>query len=210
MRNRISIHEHNVADNQSDSFLNVIHDAPFRVSRKDASYRIFADEGREHFFNYVDWLGLAKDQKMVVLSSRHHYYYDAEEMKSVRTVVNLKDLNNIRQAKKFIHSIFHIMNPKSYFVGCFVDNKKQSGNGLKDKPSDYHPEKESVAVQNNVSSRSSFLNMLLSFMDSKTNNSLSRRDVTLLLGDCGFKVLDMTELDGITYFCAQKLLPAAN
>ena len=47
-------------------------------------------------------------------------------------------------------------------------------------------------------------------MDSKTNKYLSRRDVTSLLSDRGFKVLDMTELNGLTYFCAQKLLPVVN
>jgi hypothetical protein len=47
--------------------------------------------------------------------------------------------------------------------------------------------------------------MLYSLMDSKTNKYMSGRIVTLLLEDHGFKVLDMTELNGLTYFCAQKV-----
>jgi len=47
-------------------------------------------------------------------------------------------------------------------------------------------------------------------MDSKTNNYLSGRSVSLLLENHGFKILNMTELNGRTYFCAQKVLTADN
>lgn len=210
MRNRISIHEQETANNQGDSFLNAIRVSQLKPGVKDALFKIFADEGREHFFNYVDWLGFAKDPNLVVLSSMHHYYYDEEEMKRARTVVNMKELNQIKRTASFIHSIFHIMQPKGYFIGCFVDNKKKNGFTLKDKTLDYHSEKNSQAVENGIISRYPFLNRIFGYMDSKTNKYLSRRDVTSLLSDRGFKVLDMTELNGLTYFCAQKLLPVVN
>ena len=47
-------------------------------------------------------------------------------------------------------------------------------------------------------------------IDSKTNKYMSERSVSLLLGEHGFKVLDMTEIDGLTYFCAQSLRTADN
>jgi len=46
--------------------------------------------------------------------------------------------------------------------------------------------------------------MLYSMIDSKTNKYMSERSVSLLLEDNGFKVFDMTELNGLTYFLAQK------
>ena len=124
MRNRITIYEQERANNPGNSSLNALRVSKSEPVVVDTPYAIFAEEGREHFFNYVEWLGLDKDPNLVVLSSRHHYYYDEEEMKSVTTVVNLKELNFIKETTNFIHSIFHIMPSKSYFVGCFIDNKK--------------------------------------------------------------------------------------
>ena len=210
MRNRITIYEQEIANNPGNSSVNALRVSPFEPVVKDTPYTIFAEEGREHFFNYVEWLGLDKDPNLVVLSSLHHYYYDAEEMKSVTTVVNLKELNYIKQTTSFLHSIFHIMPSRSYFVGCFVDNKKQNGFALRNTSSDYHSRRNSQAVENGILSSIPFLNMIFSFMDAKTNKYLSSRDVTLLLSDHGFKVLDITELNGITYFCAQKLQTTEN
>jgi hypothetical protein len=45
-------------------------------------------------------------------------------------------------------------------------------------------------------------------LDSRTDKYLKGVNITLLLEDLGFKVLDMTELNGLTYFCAQKCSPA--
>jgi len=47
-------------------------------------------------------------------------------------------------------------------------------------------------------------------IDSKTNKYMSERSVSMLLTEHGFKVLDMTDLDGLTYFCAQSLRSADN
>ena len=42
-------------------------------------------------------------------------------------------------------------------------------------------------------------------MDSKTDAYLSEKSVTFMLGSYGFKVMDMTEFNGLTYFHAQKV-----
>ena len=52
--------------------------------------------------------------------------------------------------------------------------------------------------------------MIYNMIDSKTNKYMSERSVTMLLMENGFKVLNMTELDGLTYFCAQSLRSADN
>ncbi|RPI76099.1 MAG: hypothetical protein EHM47_00690 [Ignavibacteriales bacterium] len=53
-------------------------------------------EGGESFYNYVDWIGLIKDPDLIVLSAVHHYYFDNEDMKNINTVINLKQLNIIK------------------------------------------------------------------------------------------------------------------
>jgi hypothetical protein len=166
---------------------------------------ILITEGGENFYNYVDWLGLAKDPNLVVLSSRHHYYYDAEEMNNVKTVINLKELNQIKQIKRFLHSSFHIMPQKSNFIGCFVDNKKTNGYILRIDSSAYHDNKSFDEIENGIVSQNPFLNMLYGIMDSKTNNYMSKRSVSLLLEGQGCKVMDMTDLNGLTYFHSQKI-----
>lgn len=210
MRNRIIIQEYKVADNQSNNSLNAIRVSQLKPGIKDLLFKVFAEEGRENFFNYIDWLGFARDPNLVVLSSMHHYYYDEEEMKRAKTLVSMRELNKIKHTNSYIHSIFNIMQPKSYFIGCFVDNKKLTGFVFKDKSSENQSERDSQALENGIISRYPLLNMIFRYLDSKTNKYLSGKEVTSLLSDHGFKVLDMTELDGITYFCAQKLPSVVN
>jgi len=167
-------------------------------------------ENCENFTKYIERLDLSKDPNLVVLSSQHHYYYDADEMTNVKTIINLKELNQIKQLKDFLHSIYHILPPKCNFIGCFVNNKKQSGFVLNTSPSDSYYKRNSDAIENGIVSSSPFLNMLFNMIDSKTNKYMSERSVSLLLGEYGFKVLDMTEMDGLTYFCAQSLRTADN
>ncbi len=165
--------------------------------------KMLTSEGNESFKNYIEWLGLAKDPKLVVLSSVHHYYYDAEELKNIKTVVNLKELNQIKDINSLIHSMFLILPSRCYFLGCFSDSRKQSLFSFRGKNSVRDSEKQSEEVKNGIVSRIPILNTIFTFLDAKTNKYLSGNQVAILLENNGFKVIDMTELDGLTYFCAQ-------
>jgi hypothetical protein len=53
--------------------------------------------------------------------------------------------------------------------------------------------------------------MIYDFMDSRTNNrNMTSRSVSLLLESNGMKIIDLTEINGITFFCAQKVSAAAD
>jgi hypothetical protein len=162
------------------------------------------------FSNYLEWLGLSRDPKLVVLSSVHHYYYDAEEMKNVKTVVNLKELNYIKDISSFLHSMFLILPPKSFLLGCFADNKKQGIFSFRERKTMSGSDKEDEEIKNGIVSRVPILNTLFTFLDAKTFNYLSRSNVSLLLENNGFKVADMTELNGLTYFCSQNQRTTGN
>jgi hypothetical protein len=209
MRDSITIDNLDVINNQRINVLVNLSSTAIDLDKSNPVLRIITTES-ENFAKYIDLLGLAKDPNLVVLSSQHHYYYDAEEMTNVRTVINLKELNQIKQLKNFLHSIFHTLPPNCNFIGCFVNNKKQNGFVLGAGPSDFYYKRNSDAIENGIVSSSPFLNMLYNMIDSKTNKYLSERSVSLLLGEYGFKVLNMTELDGLTYFCAQSLSTADN
>ena len=210
MRNSITIDKLDVIYNQRINTLVNLGSSSIDLGRSNPVLRTLTNEEGENFANYIEQLGLAKDPDLVVLSSLHHYYYDAEEMINVKTVVNLKELNQVKQLKDFLHSIFHILPPDCNLIGCFVNNKKQSGFILNTSPSDSYYKRNSDDIENGIASSSPFLNMIYNMIDSKTNKYMSERSVSLLLEEHGFKVLDMTENDGLTYFCAQSLRTADN
>jgi hypothetical protein len=162
-------------------------------------------EGGEGFYNYVDSLGFSNDCNLIVLSSKHHYYYDSEEISKAKTVVNLKELNRIKEIKGLLHSHLQILPQKCNFVGCFVNSKKNDRFGLKKGATPKEKVMNSDDIELGILSRFPFLNMLYSLVDSKTNNYLSEESVASMLGVHGFKVIDMKEVDGLTFFHSQKV-----
>jgi len=210
MRNSVTIDKIEATNNQMINSLLNLGETSTELGRNNAIFRTLTNEEGDNFVNYIEQLDLVKDPNMVVLSSLHHYYYDAEEMIGIKTVINLKELNQVKQLKDFLHSIFHILPAGCNLIGCFVNNKKQSGFVLNTSPSDSYYRRNSDAIENGIASSSPFLNMIYNLIDSKSNKYMSERSVSGLLREHGFKVLDMTELDGLTYFCAQSLRTADN
>lgn len=163
-----------------------------------------AEEGHENYYNYLDWLGLAKGLDFLILTSSHHYYFENEDLKAIKTVVNLEKLNNIKGIKDFLHSIYHVLPKKCYFIGSFIDNKNY--NGIFSFTKKYHDgiAGRVVNLEKNIGQWSSFLYMAYHLFDSKTNRYMTERTVRLLFTNSGLKVLDITEFNGLTYFCTQK------
>lgn len=139
------------------------------------------EEGGENFFNYLEWHGLADENNMLVLSSRHHYYYDPNELQSITTLINVKKLNLIKHLDSFLQSIVHVLSPESNFIGCFSDWTTQKGVGL----------------------TSRMYKGFLNFLDARIDMDFDKNEVSRLLESHGFKVIDMTEINGLTYFRAR-------
>jgi len=142
-------------------------------------------EGGENFYHYITWLGLAKDPNLMILSSIHHYYYDFNDLKGVKTLINLKRFNQINHIDAFLGNVLRVLPLKANFVGCFKDNKIHSG----------------IAVPFYQSFK--FLNSLINIFDSKSERFMTRKDVIRLLESHDFKIVDMTEIGNMTYFCAE-------
>ncbi len=210
MRNSINIKESEVANIQDNSPLNVLGDSIYVSGDNTPAEEILKAEGCESFKNYFEKLGFSPDQDFVVLSSLHHYFYEAEEMKNTKGIINLKELNKIKNIKNFLHSISHVLPSRGYLIGCFTDNKNQSGFSLRRNSSDYISKKSVEAIENGILSNIPFLNMLYNLMDSKTNHYMSKISVTMMLEDHGFKVMNMTEQNKVTYFCARRVFNVEN
>ena len=181
-----------------------LHSSPADLSGTGKAIDNLIAEGGDSFYNYVDWIGLIKDPDLIVLSSVHHYYFDNNDMKNINTIVNLKQLNRIKNIDLFFHSIYKIIPSKSNFIGCFLDNKTQYGFTINNILSQYQANNKVDPFENGITSRSPFLNTVYNLLDSKTDRYLTSRNVSLLLEKQGFNVMDMTELNGLTYFHAQK------
>jgi hypothetical protein len=143
---------------------------------------------------------------MIILSSSNHYYYESEDLRNVKTLVNVKQLNHINQVREFLDNIFSLLPSKSFLTGCFSDNEDQIRF-----LSDSHKPNRKIAGQfdpaeNGIASRNAFLNMVYNILDIKTNRYLTKKTVTRELEISGWKIVDMTEIKGLTYFCAQKKL----
>lgn len=179
------------------------------VASRESSYiRFFGElssEVREDLFNYLDRLGLVNDSHLLVIPSTHHYFYEAEDMKGIKTIVNLKQLNHVREIRDFLKKITELLPQDSNFVGCFVDNQTQ--NGFADKYSNLPRQLSEKAeiFENGIESRIPFINRMYSFIDSRTNRYLTRRTVLHLIEENGLQMVGMTELNGLTYFCATKI-----
>jgi len=182
-----------------------------KTLRKSDLYRLFdelSDAAREDLIEYLDRMGLINEADILVIPSTRHYFYDAEDMKGIKTIVNLRQLNHVREVRDFLRTIVDLLSVKSNFVGCFVDNKVQ--NGFSDKYSNLPREisEKAEAYENGIESRIPFINRMYSFIDSRTNRYLTKRAVTHLLEECGLQIIGMTELNGLTYFWTQKINPS--
>ncbi len=140
-----------------------------------------------NFFSYIKNLDLYGEPDLIVLSAKHHYYYDENDLKSVRILLNIKKLNLIKDLDSFMHSVFHILPPGASFIGCFTDSGERKKIGSRF----YH------------SSR--LYNRLFNFLDSRTDRKMNEKDVRELLHSHGFKVLDMNKIGEQTFFIARNL-----
>ena len=141
-------------------------------------------EGGDDFYNYLSWIGLSKDPNLMVLSPNHHYYYDHNDLLGIKTLVNIKKLNLVRHLESFLHILYRILPAKSYFVGCFRNCSQN-------------------AVSSRLKDTSGYINGIMNIFNAGNERSLTKRGVTTLLEEHRFKVIDITDINGLTYFWAQ-------
>jgi len=161
-------------------------------------------EVRMDLIRYLDEKGLIIDTSILVIPSSKHYFYDADDLKGMKTIVNLKPLNYIREIRDFLHKISELIPGDSTFVGCFTDNKSQSGFTDKYNNLPRHLSEKAEAYENGIESRIPFINRMYSFIDMKTNRYLTKRTVNTLLQECNLEIISMLEINGLTYFHSRK------
>jgi hypothetical protein len=73
------------------------------------------------------------------------------------------------------------LSPKANFVGCFADRKSEK------------------------SFTARIYKRFINFLDAKIDTEIDGRDMSKLFESHGLKVVDMTEINGLTYFRTQNL-----
>jgi len=141
-------------------------------------------EGGNNFYRYLRSLNLANDPNILVLSSRHHYYYDHTELKWTNTLVILKKLNRIKYIESFLHALHLVLSPGANFVGYFSDSDSQKGPGLV----------------------SMMCKGFVDFLDSRVDRKLTSKGISNLFEANGFQVNDMTMINGLTYFRTRNII----
>ena len=141
-------------------------------------------EGGNDFYNYLSWIGLSGEPKIMVLSSLHHYYYDNNDLKGIGMLVNMKPLNQVTHLESFLHTLFRLLPGKSHFVGCFCRTKEGNGKSFRQRPV-------------------KFFQGLLSGTRCGNRRILTKDNISKLLENNGFILNDLTDINGMTYFCAQ-------
>lgn len=161
-------------------------------------------EVRQDLISYLEEMGPVNETSILVIPSSRHYFYDADDMKGVKAVVNLKQLNYVREIRDFMHNVSKMLPNESHFVGCFIDNRTQ--NGFADKYSNLPGSlsEKAEAYENGIESRIPFINRMYSFVDLKTNRYLTKKTVSNLLEECNLELIGMTEMNGLTYFRSKK------
>ncbi len=187
----------------------VVRKSPRKLSLRDSGLMHLFDEldleVRQGLIDYLDRKGLVKGSGMLVIPSSRHYFYDAEDMKGIRTVINLRQLNYIREIRDFLRQITGLLPAKSNFI----DNRSHGAGSDKNAGSSGHASDKADAYENGIESRIPFINRMYSIIDLRTNRYLTRRTVANLLKESGLELVGMTEINGFTYFHARKSNPAA-
>lgn len=135
-------------------------------------------EGGENFFIYLRALGLANEPNLMVLSTRHNNYYDFSDLKGVGTLINLVKLNRMRHLISFLITVSRMISPETNFIGSFSDKTN--------------------ITQTGIFKKNSRLNNIYSC--SGTEIQFCKDDIAKLLESMGFRICDMTEIKGLTYF----------
>jgi hypothetical protein len=159
----------------------------------------------ESFSEYIALLHIPQDLHLMMLPASKHYYYETKDLKKVKVLVNQKQLNDIKNIREFLFNISSVLPLKSYFIGIFFNNEdKNIFQSDPHKPSDVLSGPLDL-VENGISSRVPFLNLLYRLIDFRIERYMTKKSVSLHLEEVSLKVLNMTDIKGLTYFCAQKI-----
>ena len=136
---------------------------------------------------YFRSLGMVKDSDTLILYSNNHFYYDKTELAKISALLNLKRLNQFPHPGRFIAQLAEIIPEGSCFSGYFkgYDSDLKNIKSFYSKPAD-------IFFQ--------LFNPLRS-----GEKGLDKQRFVKMMSSKGFRITDMSEINGLTYFCSIKI-----
>lgn len=156
---------------------------PEKVPVRSYALESLLSNGCEDMYNYVHWTGLVREAGMMVLLSISQYHYDLADLQNIRILINQKQLNSVRHLESYLHILFSALPADAYFLGCIKCNN--------------HIINEKTRTSLRKFYRSS------NGSDFYPERLFTKEGVYKLLEGQGYKVIDLTDMKGITYFCTR-------
>ena len=181
---------------------NVMGDA---VPMNSVFNEIIEEVGKE-VFDYLEKFKITRNQNILFLSYTRHYLYDSEQLKQVGTLLNFKPINRIPHLWYYFFTMNRILPMNGYFIGSYVDYQTQRERMINSKHSLLgHLFLYVYRFVNRVVPRIPVVKKLQLLFNSSKIKCMTRIEATALLEKSGFQMLDMTEIEGLTFFISQKI-----
>ncbi len=81
--------------------------------------------------NYLARQGLAVEPGLLVIPNKHHFFYDMEDMKGVKTIINLMRLNHVREVRDFVRKISELVQYQQISLDVLLTTKLKNGHLIK-------------------------------------------------------------------------------
>lgn len=170
-------------------------------------YITLLNDGCEDLYTYINWMNLSENYNAIVLPATSYHYHIPEDLEDTEVLVNLKPLNLFEDLGSFLSSVLAILPEYSYFTGFlenYANEKRMSGSDIRH---DNDKIKQHVYTGEDTKSngKPSFLRKKMQVLYKNCiKGSLTKEGLKSLLDNSGFKVLDITVLNGKTFFYVQK------
>jgi hypothetical protein len=84
----------------------------------DEPLALIKDEAGLNVYNYFEEIGVFQLKNIVVLSSKHHFFFDYDKVHNSDLVVNLTSANKITDFKLFVSNLGKMLKDGNYYIGC--------------------------------------------------------------------------------------------
>jgi hypothetical protein len=141
-----------------------------------------------NFIEYLSRMGFLGESELLVLSQENNYCFSQSNLKDLKVLVILKRLDKLRHPGTFLNIIGRLVPFGAYLVGCFTPINSFPG------------EKRAYLHSPYAEKRTTGNYEIISGLYT------GRLNIPGMLVPLGFKIIDTTEIKGLTYISCQNTI----
>lgn len=171
---------------------------------ESTKFQLITREAGEHVFEYFSEHLNVNDKNVSLISTTTPF--NIENLPSgLRTIINLKKVNDMRYINKFFEAVNQKLPDAGMFMGC-VETSKQRYKRIGNKFPTFI--KQLVIMVDFILNRilpklSTFKNLYFN-ITSGEKRTISKAEVLGRLVSCGFEIIEYTAINNLTYFVVMK------